>query len=69
MLFAKESEEVCSTIFKTKEKQYFLVGKNVLSLNTIETDDKIIKHETFIGFNDVKYPYSFGKKNLIYALP
>ena len=33
--------------------------------DTIQTDDKITKSEAFIGFNDLKIPFTRGEKNII----
>ena len=67
VFMAKENEQVCSILFETKEKESLLKKKNIFS-DTIETDDTIMKHEAFIGSNDVKFPFARGKK-LLYALP
>ena len=65
VFIAKEKEQVCTTLFETKEKEYFLVQENVFSFDSIETDDKIIKHEGFLGSKDVKLPFSRGENFLV----
>ena len=61
---AKENEQVCSILCDTK-KGYLFVERSVSSFDTIEIDDKIIKYETFIGSNDVKFPFARGEKMFI----
>ena len=64
VFIAKENEQVCSILCDTK-KGYLFVERSVFSFDTIEIDDKIIKYETFIGSNDVKFPFSRGEKIFI----
>ena len=52
MFIAIESEEVCSMLFQTKEKEYLSNQKNVFSSDIIETDDKILNMKFFIGSID-----------------
>ena len=52
-------------IILNKRKGIFFVEKNVFSFDTIQTDDKITKREAFIGFNDLKIPFTSGEKNII----
>ena len=41
------------------------MGEKLLAF---ETDDKIVKHSSEIGFNDVKFPYAYGKENISFRL-
>ena len=50
--------------FKQKKRKVFC-RKKCIFLDTIQTDDKIIKREAFIGFNDLKIPFTRGEKNII----
>ena len=29
-----------------------------------ETNDKVIKYSSKLGYNDIKYPFSYGEKNI-----
>ena len=60
VFIAKENEQVCSTLLETK-KEYLIVQENVFSFDSIETDDRIIKHEGFLGSKDVKLLFAGGE--------
>ena len=53
---------MCSILFETKEKECLSEEKNVCSLNTIETNDKIEKHVDFISFKDINFPSARDEK-------
>ena len=58
MLIAKEVEQVCSILFDTKEKVHLCGEKNCFSaFDTIEIDDKVIKHEALIGPENIIFPF------------
>ena len=56
---------MCSIIFETKGKAYLPVGEIGFWFETTEDDGKKIKHEIFIGFNDVKFPFARKEKNIL----
>ena len=41
------------------------MGEKVL---TFETNDIIVKYSSEIGFNDVKFPYAYGKESINFML-
>ena len=41
------------------------MGEKVI---TFETNDIIVKYNSVYGFNDVKYPYAYGEKNIYFML-
>ena len=45
------------------DKKYIYVGERVL---TFETNDKIVKYSSEIGFNDVKFPHAYGNENIYF---
>ena len=47
------------------DKKYIYVGEKVL---TFETNDKIVRYSSEIGFNDVKFPYAYGNKNIYFMI-
>ena len=63
MFIARENEQFSSVEFETKEKDLY-AEKKFFSLDTIETDVKILRYEDFFGSNDVKFPFARGEKNL-----
>ena len=52
-------------LFEIGDKKYIYVGEKLI---TFETDDKIEKYSSEIGFNDVKIPYAYGKENIYFML-
>ena len=52
-------------LFEIGDKKHFYVGEKVL---TFETNDKIVKYSSEIGFNDVKFPYAYGNENIYFML-
>ena len=54
VFFPNQNEEICSILFETKEKEYFFLEKIVFFSVSVETNDKIIECEPFIGSNDVE---------------
>ena len=60
---SKEGEQVCSLLLETKEKEHLFVGEKSFLSDTVETGEKIIEHEIFIGFNDGKVPFARVEKH------
>ena len=52
-------------LFKIENKKYILVGENLF---TFETNDEIVKYSSEHGYNDVKYPFPYGKENIYFLL-
>ena len=52
-------------LFKIENKKYIQVGENLL---TFETNDEIVKYSSQHGYNDVKYPFAYGKENIYFML-
>ena len=45
--------------------------KNILAggiLVSFETNDKILKYSSELGFSDIKYPFAFGEENIYFML-
>ena len=47
-------------LFKIDDKKYIHVGEKF----SFETNDEILKYSSEHGFNDVKFPFAHGKKNI-----
>ena len=52
-------------LFKIEDKKYIHVGENLFSF---ETNDAIVKYSSGHGFNDVKFPFAYGKENIHFML-
>ena len=52
-------------LFEIGDKKYACVGDKVVSF---ETNDKIVKYSSDLGFNDFKYPKTYAEEN-IYFIP
>ena len=52
-------------LFKIEDKKYIHVGKKLFSF---ETNDEIVKFSSEHGFNDVKFPFAYGKENIYFML-
>ena len=52
-------------LFKIEDKKYIHVGKKLFSF---ETNDEIVKYSSEHGFNDVKFPFAYGKENIYFML-
>ena len=52
-------------LFKIEDKKYIHVGEKLFSL---ETNNEIEKYSSKHGFNDVKFPFAFGKENIYFML-
>ena len=61
---AKEDDQVCSIAIETRGMEYLFVQKKCFFIDSTETDDKITKHEDFIGHNDVTIPFAYGEKGI-----
>ena len=46
-------------LFEIGDKKYVHVGEKII---TFETSNKIMKYYSKYGYNDIKYPYVYGKK-------
>ena len=51
-----------------KKKKLSSVEKDNFSVDTIEIDDKMIKHEAFLGCNVVKILFARGDECIFYVL-
>ena len=51
--------------FQIENQKYIIVGNKVFNF---ETSDKILKYSSKIGYNDVKYPYAYGKEDIYLML-
>ena len=38
------------------------------SLVTFETNDKIVKYSSELGFNDIKFPFAYGEENIYFMI-
>ena len=54
-----------SFLFKIEDKKYIHVGKKLFSF---ETNDEIVIYSSEHGFNDVKFPFAYGKENIYFML-
>ena len=54
-----------SFLFKIEDKKYVHVGEKLFSF---ETNDEIVKYSSQHGFNDVKFPFAYGKENIYFML-
>ena len=52
-------------LFKIEDKKYIHVGEKLFSF---ETNDEIVKYSSKHGFNDVKFPFAYGKENIYFML-
>ena len=52
-------------LFEIGDKKYIYLGEKFFSF---ETNDEIEKHFSEHGFNDVKYPFAYGKENIYFML-
>ena len=50
-------------LFEIEDKKYIHVGEEFFSF---ETNDEIEKYFSEHGFNDVKYPFAYGKENIYF---
>ena len=48
-----------------QKKEYLFAEKNVFSFKAMETDEKVMGHEVFIGFNNFKIFLHAAKKVFI----
>ena len=52
-------------LFEIGDKKFIYVGEKLL---TFETNDIIVKYSSEHGFNDVKFPFAYGKENIYFML-
>ena len=52
-------------LFESEHKKYIHVGDKLFSF---ETNDEIVKYSSEHGFNDVKFPFAYGKENIYFTL-
>ena len=52
-------------LFEIGDKKYIHVGKKLFSF---ETNDEIVEYSSEHGFNDVKFPFAYGKENIYFML-
>ena len=52
-------------LFKIEDKKYIHVGEKLFSF---ETNDEIEKYFSEHGFNDLKFPFAYGKENIYFML-
>ena len=52
-------------LFEIEDKKYIHVGEKLFRF---ETNDEIEKYFAERGFNDVKFPFAYGKENLYFML-
>ena len=52
-------------LFEIEYKKCIHVGEKLVSF---ETNDEIVKYFSEHGFNDVKYPFAYGKENIYFML-
>ena len=52
-------------LFKNEDKIFIHVGKKLFSF---ETNDEVVKYSSENGYNDIKYPYAYGGKNIYFML-
>ena len=52
-------------LFEIEDKKYIYVGEKVISF---ETNDKIIKYSSELGFNDIKFPFAHSEENIYFML-
>ena len=50
---------------KLEIKKYIYVGKKVI---TFETNDKLVKHSSDLGFNEIRFVYAHGEENIHFML-
>ena len=48
-------------LFEIEDRKYVYVGENLVSS---ETNDKIVKYSSEVGFNDSKFPFAYSEENL-----
>ena len=41
------------------------MGEKIISF---ETNDKIVKYSSELGFNDIKFPFAYGEENIYFML-
>ena len=51
--------------FEIGDKKCIYVGEKVVSF---ETNDKIVKYSSELGFNDIKFPFAYGEENTYFML-
>ena len=52
-------------LFEMGDKKYIHVGKILFSF---KSDDEIVKYFSEHGFNDVKFPFAYGKESIYFLL-
>ena len=52
-------------LFKIEDKKYIYVGEKIFTFKTIDDFEEIFSESTY---NDVKYPFALGKKDIYYML-
>ena len=52
-------------LFEIGDKKYIFVGEKIISF---ETNDKIVKYSSELGFNDIKFPFAHGEENIYFML-
>ena len=52
-------------LFEIGDKKYIYVGEKVISF---ETNHKIVKYSSELGFNDIKFPFAYGEENIYFML-
>ena len=48
-------------LFEIEDRNYVYVGENLVSS---ETNDKIVKYSSELGFSDSKYPFAYSEENI-----
>ena len=62
-LFRPKKDE--NFLFKSEDEKYIHEGKNSFSF---ATNDKILNYSSELGFNDIKFPFAYGKENIYFML-
>ena len=52
-------------LIEIEDKNYIHVGEKLFSF---ETNDEIEEYFSEYGFNDVKFPFAYGKENIYFKL-
>ena len=61
--YAKANDK--NLLFQTEDKKYILTGNKVV---TFEKNDDIMNCFSNFGFEDVKYPFAYGEKNIYFMV-
>ena len=64
-IIESENRKRNSFLLKIEDKNYIHVGEKKFSF---ETNDETVKYSSEHGFNDVKFPFAHGNKNIYFML-